>query len=386
MSRDLIFLALSLFTWGIGESAYFYFQPLYLQELGASPIVIGTILGGVGVAMTIAHIPAGYLADRFGRRALMWTAWGIGVISGWIMAVAKSLPVFTVGILLYGITAFVVSPMNSYATAARGKWSVGRAITVLTAAYNAGAVTGPLLGGFIGNRYGLAKIYLFAACIFLISTCVILLIRCQPIEKSETKVLQGRALNRRFLGYLPVMFLAIFSMYLSQPLSSNYLQNERALSIGNIGGLGSLGSLGAVIFSLGLGSFNTKIGFILGQIAAGLFAVLLWQGTGLSWFAAGYFFLGGFRTAKSMAIAYIGELVSSKNLGLAYGISESVGGFALILAPLLAGFLYEKDPKMIYQVGAGLIVLSLFVSLLYSKGQQVIPVVNTSPKPGTKRH
>ena len=374
MSRDLLLLSLSLFTWGIGESAYYYFQPLYLQELGASPILIGTILGGVGVAMTLAHIPAGYLADHFGRRALMWTAWGIGIISGWIMALAKSLPVFTVGILLYGVTAFVVSPMNSYATEARGKWSVGRAITVLTAAYNAGAMTGPLLGGFIGDRYGLAKIYLFAACIFLISTCIILLIRRQPVEKQETRKLHKDTLNHQFWKYLPVMFLAIFSMYLSQPLSSNYLQNQLSLSIRNIGSLGSLGSLGAVVFSLGLGSLNTNFGFILGQIASGLFAVLLWQGTGLPWFAAGYFFLGGFRTSKSMAIAYIGGLVSKKNLGLAYGISESVGGAALILAPLLAGLLYEQNPRMIYQVGAGLVVLSLFVSLLYSKTHKAIPV------------
>jgi len=369
MSRDLLLLAISLFTWGVGESAYFYFQPLYLEQLGASPVLIGTILGGVGIAMTVAHIPAGYLADRLGRRALMWAAWFFGVLSAWIMALAKPLPVFTIGILLYGITAFVVSPMNSYATAARGKWSVGRAIAVISASYNAGAVTGPILGGIIGNHFGLNKIYFFTASIFVLSSCVVLFLGPQPTEDRENLTLRGKNVNQRFLRYLPVFFLAIFAMYLPQPLSSNYLQNEQSLSIGNIGNLGSLGSLGAVVISLGLGYIDTKLGFLLGQIAAGLFAVFLWQGTGMSWFSIGYFFLGGFKASRSMAIAYIGELVSTKNIGLAYGIAESVGGAAMIFAPLLAGFLYDYNPQMVYHVGVVLILFSLLVGYIYLNRQ-----------------
>ena len=113
--------------------------------------------------MTIAHIPAGYLSDRIGRRIMMWIAWGLGLTSGTIMALATTLPVLSFGIILYGVTAFVVSPMNSYITAARGNGSVGRAITITSAAYNAGAIIGPLVGGIIGNQFGLAKIYLFTA-------------------------------------------------------------------------------------------------------------------------------------------------------------------------------------------------------------------------------
>ncbi|MGW8251084.1 MAG: MFS transporter, partial [Anaerolineales bacterium] len=68
MNRDLSLIAASLMVWGLGEGAFFSFQPLYLQQLGADPIAIGAILGAYGIAQTLAHIPAGYLADRFGRR------------------------------------------------------------------------------------------------------------------------------------------------------------------------------------------------------------------------------------------------------------------------------------------------------------------------------
>ena len=51
MINDFTLLIFSLITWGVGESAFMYFQPLYLQELGASPLVIGGILGSMGLAM-----------------------------------------------------------------------------------------------------------------------------------------------------------------------------------------------------------------------------------------------------------------------------------------------------------------------------------------------
>lgn len=53
MTPDLILVAVSLFAWGVGEGLFVYFQPLYLQEFGASPIQIGTIIGGMGIAMAL---------------------------------------------------------------------------------------------------------------------------------------------------------------------------------------------------------------------------------------------------------------------------------------------------------------------------------------------
>ena len=108
MRRDLILIALAMFTWGLGEGLFFYFQPIYLERLGANPIQIGAILGGFGLAMTVSHLPAGYLADRIGRKPLLVAAWIFGMMATWIMALANSLPVFVIGILLYGTTMFVM--------------------------------------------------------------------------------------------------------------------------------------------------------------------------------------------------------------------------------------------------------------------------------------
>ncbi|MEW6242576.1 MAG: MFS transporter, partial [Chloroflexota bacterium] len=124
MNRNLLFIAIALFTWGIGEGMFFNFQPIYLAELGSDPQEIGFILGAFGAAMAVTHIPAGHLADRLGRRPLLVSAWTMGLLSTLVMAMARDLPLFVVGMLGYGLTAFVASPLSSYTTAARGNWSV----------------------------------------------------------------------------------------------------------------------------------------------------------------------------------------------------------------------------------------------------------------------
>lgn len=181
-----------MFTWGVGEGMFLYFQPIYLQQLGADPVRIGAILGGFGLMMTISHMPAGYLADRLGRRPVMQAAWVLGVLATWIMALAGSLPIFVSGLLLYGVTMFVLSPLYSYVTAARGKLSVGRALTLISAAFNLGVVIGPVLGGYIGEVAGLRQTYFIAGWIFIVSTIVIFLIRPQPVD-TPTPEMRGNA-------------------------------------------------------------------------------------------------------------------------------------------------------------------------------------------------
>ncbi|MGB7115957.1 MAG: MFS transporter [Anaerolineales bacterium] len=351
MSRDLILVAFALMTWGVGEGMFLFFEPLYLQEMGASPLEIGAILGGVGIAMTIAYLPAGYLSDRFGRRPMLVSAWILGTTATWVMALSRTLPIFVLGIGLYGFTSFVVVPLNSYVTAARGKWSVARAITFISAAFNFGAILGPLLGGWIGEQVGLHFSFLAAAFIFLLSTSIIIFIRPQPVEISSFE--RGRfgfggLLNERFMRYLVVIFIVMFAMYLPQPLSQNFLQNERGISLFQIGQLISARSAGIVILNLTLGQLNARIGFIIAQAAMAMFTLLIWHGASFYNYALGYLLLGSYQTARSLAVAQGRALTQASNMGIAYGMIETVMSLAIILAPPLAGYLYIQNPVWIY--------------------------------------
>ena len=367
MNIDLLLLSASLLTWGFGEGMFFIFQPIYLQQLGANTMTIAGVFGLFGLAMMVAHIPAGHLADRIGRKPLLVTAWAAGILAALVMGLARSLPVFIVGMLLYGFTAFVTSPLNSYVTAASGKLSPVRAMTLTSAAYNLGAVLGPISGGWIGARLGLRSVYLFSGGVFLVSTVILFFLRPQPRDAHDPAAPpESLWKNTRFISFLGLIFLAMLVMYLPQPLTPRFLQNERGLSLQNIGLLGSVGSLGNAMLALGLGQMAARSGFLLAQLSVALFSLLLWKGSGLGWYALGYFLLGGFRSTRSLIYAQVRPLIHPSQMGLAYGVAETSSALAVMLAPLLAGLLYTQEPGRVYWVSTVLIGVVVVLSWIFA--------------------
>src|SRR5258706_570221 len=141
------------------------------------------------------------------------------------MAAARSLPFFVAGLLAYGCTSFISAPMNSYVTSLRGSWTVQRAVTFRAAAFQVGAIVGPILGGWIANTAGLSNVFRYSAGLFLASTLVMSLAR-RPLvlEHQEASIhLVSPIANPRFLGLLAVVFFTIIAISVPQQLTSLYL-------------------------------------------------------------------------------------------------------------------------------------------------------------------
>ena len=221
-------------------------------------------------------------------------------------------------------------------TAARGEWSVGRALTFISMTYNAGAVLGPLTGGWLGDHFGLGQVYFVSAGIFIFSTVLLFFIGSQPRDHHDPQDPPPSLLtNGRYLSFLSILFVVAFATYLPQPLTPNFLLNQRSLSLEAIGELFSIGSLGNAALNFLFGQFEARTGFVLGQISVSLFAVLLWRGSGFGWFALGYFLLGGFRALRWLGVAQVRPFVHESQMGLAYGITEMIGSSTVLLAPPL---------------------------------------------------
>lgn len=364
MNRNLLLVAISLFAWGVGEGLFIYFQPLYLQQFGADPLLTGAVFAAMGIAMAISQIPAGYLSDRIGARSLMWASWLLGATSAWVMAMAKTLPVFIIGLILYGLTGSVMAPMNSYITTVRGKYSIGKALTFSSGLYNVGAILGPISGGFIADRLGLRTVYIIAAFAFLVSTIIVLFIEKNPTpHHADQDSANGIGIlrNSRFLLFLGLSLLTIFALYLPQPFTPSFLQNQQNLSLSTIGIFGTIGSLGNAIAMLTLGNLNTFIAFLIGQSWVLLFSVIYLVADLPVWFGLGYFFIGGYRLCRALVLAIARTFIHPRQTGLAYGMIETANSIAVIIAPGLAGYLYNQDPYSVYRVS--IIVISLVLTM-----------------------
>ena len=372
MNPSLVFVGLSLLTWGIGEGMFFYFVPIYLEQLGANPVGIGTIFGFFGVMMLLAHAPSGYLSDRLGRRPLLIINWVLGFLATMLMSLASSLWVFVMGYLIYGLTASVTSPLFSYVTAARGNMTTGRAMTLTSAMFSLGMIFGPTTGGWIGEHYSLRTIFMVATGIFFVSLILLFFLRPQPRDKfAEDEGGDNLFTNTRYLTMLGVIFVVTFAMYLPQPLTPNFLKNVRGLTLIQMGWVGTVGCAGNFVLNILLGSLNARLGFVLGQASVASFALIIWRGSGIPIYMLAYFLLGGFRAARMLAFAQVRNLIHQAQMGLAYGFAETVGSLATILAPLLAGYLYDNEPASVYALSLFLLPTAMIVTLIFSPREKL---------------
>jgi MFS family permease len=62
-----------------------------------------------------------------------------------------------------------------------------------------------------------------------------------------------------------------------------------------------------------------------------------------------------------MALAFARPLVNASDVGLAYGLVETGNALAIILAPLVAGFLYNYNPESVFTVS--LVALAIMIPL-----------------------
>ncbi len=368
MNRNIPFIAAALFLWGFGEGMFFNFVPIYLgRQFSLSEYQIGFVLGAFGLSMAITHIPAGRLADRIGRRPLLISAWMLGLVSTLVMGVALSLPLYLIGLFGYGLTAFVSAPLSSYMTAARGKWPVGTVLSLTTATFGMGMVLGPVTGGWIGDQYGMRMSFYVAAVVFVFSNIVMFFIEAQPIDHHDPDSPPPHLRsNKRFIVLMGVLAFAMFSMYLAQPLTPNFLEGVRGLSLSETGLIFTAGALGNSLMAMLFSRIQPRRGFLFAQALVILFAFSIWKGSSLPVFVLGYFLLGGFRASRPMVMAQARELVHDSQMGITYGIMETISAVIFILTPPLAGILFERDPMFVYPLAIGLIAVSIVVSYLFS--------------------
>jgi DHA1 family multidrug resistance protein-like MFS transporter len=294
-------------------------------------------------------------------------AWLLGLVSTAVMGSALLLPLFLVGLFGYGLTAFVSSPLSSYVTAARGKWAVGTALSMTTAAFGLGMMFGPVTGGWLGEMYGMRTSFWVAAVVFGLSNIMMFFIESQPLDHHDPEAPPPKLTdNRHLIALMGVLAFANFSMYLAQPLTPNFLNGVRELSLSDTGIIFTAGALGNSLLAMTFSRIEPRRGFLLAQMLVILFAFSIWKGTSLPAFAFGYFMLGGFRAGRPMVMAQARDLVHDSQMGITYGVMETISAIIFILTPPLAGVLYERDPMILYPLGIGLTVISIVVSYLFS--------------------
>ncbi len=164
-----------------------------------------------------------------------------------------------------------------------------------------------------------------------------------------------------------VVLITMFALYLPQPFTPSFLQNQQHLTSSTIGLLGAFGSLGSALSMLFLSHLGSLTGFFISQVMLVVFALLFLKGNNTILFGLGYVFIGGYRLCRVMVLSIGRSLIHPAETGLAYGLIETMNAITLILAPILAGVLYRNDPYSMYRVGLILLAAVLVINIIIFK-------------------
>jgi DHA1 family multidrug resistance protein-like MFS transporter len=364
LSRDNFLITLSMFFWASGEGLWFYIQPLYIKSLGANPLQIGFVLSVTPILMLFAFIPAGILADRYGRRKIILGGYMAGTVAVLLLAFAQNWRQSILGFLLYHSSAFCLPAIHAYVSRASEGRDLNRTFTVVYAGHSLGLTIFPAVGGWLGEVAGFGVVFLLSGVFLALSTFIVICVREQPVTRASSHFGVHEILSNKRQLLVSLLFVPTFlALYLGQPFAPNYLQEVMGIQLFWIGFLGSIHALGATILSVWLGRLSKGSGgFIVGQGLVFLSLLLFLKFQAIPLLALSFFLRGAYNAVRSLAMARTGKMLGVAGVGLAFGIFNTGYFLSSVLAPYLAGWLYTSRPDLPFLVSAVMILVMMALS------------------------
>ncbi len=369
MSRDLKLITFALFLWGCGEGLFLYILPYYMEQLGASPAEIGSVLGLAALLTACSFIPGGILADRFDAKKVMVWGWAMGGVAALGMGLAATWQWFVPWILIYNVSAYCIPAINTYIAEASGDIPLEHTITVTFAGYAAGSVISPFVGGRLSESIGAAPLFIIGAVFFSLSLLIALSVSSHAPHLNYAKQ-RGQSLGRQIGRLRPLtpvyvrLFVVFFAAILGTILPANFL-GLLGWNIGDINSLaGTASAVGALVLSLTLGRLAARRqqrGLLTGQVLVFL-AMLLFIGSTANRRVLpvmGYFLLGAVPALRELANARLAGQVAHDARGTALGMNETIYALARSVAAVLAGLMFTFDPRAPFFASLALIPIGM---------------------------
>ena len=388
LTRNVRVLSAVSFLQDTASELLYPLLPIYLTTvLGAPPAVVGAIEGAAEGAASLTKLASGPLGDRYAKRPLIATGYGMAALGKVMVAAFATWP----GVLAGRVTdrlgkGLRGAPRDALLVADVDDAARGRVFGFHRAMDTAGAVVGPLLGlvGYELLDHQIAPLLWVAVVPAVLSVALVFLAR-EP-RRIVTAVRAGMFARVRDLpgGYWRVTALLVAFGVVNFPDALLLLR---------------LHEIGFSVAEVILAYVGYNAVYALTSYPAGLLADRIPRsavfGIGLVFFAVGYGGLGltddhltswlligvyGLFTGCTDGVgkAWISSLVGRDVQSSAQGVFQGASGFAMLFAGVWAGLLWGADgslPLLISgAVGAVFAVVLLGVALSQSKGGAPTPL------------
>jgi len=357
-NQELVVLCGATFLVMAGQGVVSPILPLYASEFGVSATMVGLTLTVFAFARLILNVPAGIIADRYGRRVLLvggplltavgmfgsGQADGIWVLLAWRFVAGAGSAFYMSGAMTYLID--IAPPEKRTRYVATNQWAL-----------SVGVALGPGVGGVIADSYSLSTPFTVVAVLAVLTAIY------AAVRLPETRDL---ALAEQAAGDATPP-ISTWSFVRSTPfllvgLSTMTIFMTRAGTRGTLMPLHASETLGwgpaevGVVFTLtGLITLTTllpaawaadHIGrrsvVLFSGVFAGLGAVLTGSLATPAGFVIGNIVMSlGTGTAGPAPAAYVADIAPPGRRGMAIAMYRSAGDIGFLAAPPLLGLLSE---------------------------------------------
>ncbi|MGW1053055.1 MFS transporter [Streptomyces sp. NPDC002521] len=351
--------------------------PIFLTvTLGAPPAVVGAIEGLAEGAASLTKVAAGRLADRFARRPLIATGYGLAAVGKLLVALATVWPLVLVARVVDRLgKGMRGAPRDALLVDGVPNGQRGRVFGLHRAADTAGAVVGPLTGLALyeGLDHRLRPLFWVAVIPAVASVALVAAVRDPArggVDEAKAVRTPWRSLPRPYWRVLAA--LTAFNL-INFPDALLLLRAHEL-------GLSTAGVVAAyAVYNLAYAALSYPAGALSDRLSRPLVFA-----TGLVFFAVGYLGLGlihahaprlvfvvlplygGFAACTDgVGKAWISTLVPDRQQGTAQGLYQGATGAAILLAGLWAGLAWGADGHVpLLASGAAALALAAALPLL----------------------
>lgn len=323
--------------------------PLYAQEMGASPSVIGLVVGSFNLLSLFLAIPVGGLTDRWSKKLLLLASVLCNCIYSGALLLAGSVPVLILAQIFGGMGfLLLIVASQAYVSGFRESDQIERGFSGLAFASAVGQALGPAVGGLLLSRTDFGV--LFGSALFLAATGVCALVL--PAEGapggSEQRTPAKLKQMRHFLSdvrmdsILLFTFVIVFAVHLRGSFLPVLLK-DKGITEGSIGLLVSVIACSMTLVRLFMSRMlrslprTMLLACALACVCAGVALAPLFDASGQ--LAAVLVLFGlGFGISQPLSMVMVSDIAPEEHSGLAMGLRFTVITSATVLSPLTLGW------------------------------------------------
>lgn len=354
MKKEYLVIFLILVTEVLGFSLILPFVPLYAQQLGASPLIVGLIFTSFSVFQLISAPILGRLSDIFGRRPLLIVS-QLSTFTGFmVLGFADTLALIFLSRIIDGMFGSNFTVAQAYLSDISSKKDRSKAFGIAGAAFGVGFLVGPGIGGYLAQfSYSLPSFAAAGISLITIGLTIFLLpetVKRRDDAEFKVKIIDFSAMSRylsepRISSRLLSYFAFILSHVIFVSMMALFAEKQVGLGPAEIGYLLMYVGFNAIIIRGVLlprlidfcGEYRLQF-LSTGSLIVGLVGTAFVTEFWMLAFTITFFSFGA-GIARPILIGEISRQADDHEHGSLLGVSDSLGSFAQILGPLIGGFM-----------------------------------------------